>query len=701
MRERWVEPPGNSSMDLSTLTQQILSCLAETGGLRADELFRRLVSEGAFRDFDEELIARVLRSLGKSKLIEQAPDKTLILAPHGERVVHDLDFYSAFATGLEFSVRHEGRLIGTLPALLLPQEGDHLLLGGRRWQVEAIDVKRVEILVRPAHGKKPPRFLGGGGHVHERVRGKMREVLCCDTPFAYIDGTSSELLKEARHTARTAKLSSRCLLETANNTLLWFTWTGSKTQNTLRWIFECLGLTVTDHDVALEIPLSPQGLVAKLAPFSTDGLSAEDLAESTKIRELRKFDRFLDELLLVQSLAADHVDIEGASKLIGAALDEPSDSLQSEIASLVTTANEAIAHHHSTVDNLDRERKTLTQQVWRFLITDPLKDALASYDKTTTELQKAIQNLETQLRQKEAEFATKQNEIRKLERDTTSIQPTVDGINSLLRSFGFNGFSLAQADNKRCYKLVRSDGQDAKDTLSEGERTFITFLYFYHLLRGSASETGVTYDRVVVFDDPVSSLDSDILFIVSTLIRKVCDDVRCDSSTIKQVFVLTHNVYFHKEVTFNRIRRGGILSEESFWTVRKLNGQSLVEKHACNPVKSSYELLWLEVREAKVGSMSIQNSLRRILETYFKILGGIDLDRIHERFDGNEKLACRALLSWVNDGSHSAHDDLYSSVDETTVALYLDVFRNIFETEGHIEHYKMMMQGPSALPAVP
>jgi ATP-dependent Lhr-like helicase len=322
MRERWVEPPGNSSMDLSTLTQQILSCLAETGGSRADQLFRRLAGEGAFRDFDTELFAQVLRSLGKSKLIEQAPDKTLILAPDGERVVHDLDFYSAFATGLEFSVRHDGRLIGTLPALLLPQEGDHLLLGGKRWQVEAIDVKRVEILVRPAHGKKPPRFLGGGGHVHERVRKKMREILCSDTPFAYIDGTSAELLEEARHTARTARLDSRCLLETANNTVLWFTWTGSKTQNTLRWIFESQGLTVTDHDVALEIPLSPQELVAKLAPLSADGLAAEDLAESTKIRELRKFDRFLDESLLVQSLAADHVDIEGANKLMTTALDE-------------------------------------------------------------------------------------------------------------------------------------------------------------------------------------------------------------------------------------------------------------------------------------------------------------------------------------------------------------------------------------------
>ena len=88
--------------------------------------------------------------------------------------------------------------------------------------------------------------------------------------------------------------------------------------------------------------------------------------------------------------------------------------------------------------------------------------------------------------------------------------------------------------------------------------------------------------------------------------------------------------------------------------------------------------------------------MRDSIETYFKMLGGIDLDKIHDRFDGSEKLACRALLSWVNDGSHSAHDDLYVSVDEATIDLYLEVFRKIFDHQGHIQHYNMMMAGPTA-----
>jgi len=118
---------------------------------------------------------------------------------------------------------------------------------------------------------------------------------------------------------------------------------------------------------------------------------------------------------------------------------------------------------------------------------------------------------------------------------------------------------------------------------------------------------------------------------------------------------------------------------------------SKVEKHNTNPIKTSYELLWAEVRKPDRSNLTIQNTLRRILESYFKILGGIDPDKICAMFDGKEKLVCRSLFSWVNDGSHNAYDDLYVSVDDTTVDTFLKVFRAVFDKSGHIAHYKMMM----------
>jgi hypothetical protein len=59
--------------------------------------------------------------------------------------------------------------------------------------------------------------------------------------------------------------------------------------------------------------------------------------------------------------------------------------------------------------------------------------------------------------------------------------------------------------------------------------------------------------------------------------------------------------------------------------------------------------------------------------------------------DGKEKLICKSLFSWVNDGSHFAHEDVYFSVDELTIDAYLKVFRGIFERSNHDQHFKMMM----------
>ena len=129
----------------------------------------------------------------------------------------------------------------------------------------------------------------------------------------------------------------------------------------------------------------------------------------------------------------------------------------------------------------------------------------------------------------------KAGEIRELEKQTTSVQPTIDAINALLLSCGFQGFSLAKTASGTSCKLIRSDGSDAKATLSEGEKTFVIFLYFYHLLKGSVSDSGMTTDRVVVFDDPVSSLDSDILFIVGSIIKGLFDEVRLGTGHIKQI----------------------------------------------------------------------------------------------------------------------------------------------------------------------
>lgn len=358
---------------------------------------------------------------------------------------------------------------------------------------------------------------------------------------------------------------------------------------------------------------------------------------------------------------------------------------------LIATANTLTTEHNNMVVNLSSERNTLIAQVWRYVLEE-LKVDLAKYKTEREGLEKAVKALTDQVELAVTDKTKKIIEVKQLEKQTTSVEPTIDAINTLLTSFGFQGFMLAKAAGGTSYKLVRSDGSDAKKTLSEGEKTFVTFLYFYHLLKGSESDSGMTANRVVVFDDPVSSLDSEVLFIVGSLIRELFEEIRAKTGHIKQIFVLTHNVYFHKEITFSTKRRNNVaMKEETFWIVKKNGNVSTLANYKYNPIHTSYELLWSEVRKPSASTLTIQNTLRRILDNYFRYFGGVDPKELCRNFSGKEKALCNSLLSWVNDGSHYAQDDLYVSTDDTTVDTYLDIFRAIFEKSGHLPHYKMMM----------
>lgn len=416
---------------------------------------------------------------------------------------------------------------------------------------------------------------------------------------------------------------------------------------------------------------------------------ASSIASPSKFLDVEKFKA--EKELLDARIALNNQRLAGKKKEASRVVElESLSNVFAAIKALIDAANTQVAVHNKMVANLASEQKTLTAQVWKFVLEE-LKADLTAFKTTKEGLDKAILAMTTQITNATTDKAKKAAEIRELEKQTTSIQPTIDGINSLLSSFGFQGFKLAKAASGTSYKLVRSDGSDAKATLSEGEKTFVTFLYFYHLLKGSDSDSGMTTDRIVVFDDPVSSLDSDILFIVSSLIKGLFDEVRSGTGHIKQIFVLTHNVYFHKEVTYNPKRKDVAMNEESFWIVRKPGLASKVEKYPTNPIKTSYELLWAEVRKPERSNLAIQNTLRRILENYFKILGGIDFDQLCALFYGKEKIICKSLCSWVNDGSHYAHDDLYVAIDDSMVDTYLTVFRAVFDKSGHSSHYKMMM----------
>ena len=373
-----------------------------------------------------------------------------------------------------------------------------------------------------------------------------------------------------------------------------------------------------------------------------------------------------------------------------------SESISATIELLLEDAAKAIKKVNSLVLNLNAEKIRLSKEIWNHFVHD-FGESLIQFTTLKDDITKAISSLGLRIQDTEKKGDSIKAEISEIERTIISIQPAVDDINGILSAFGFDGFKLiTNGSNKSRYRVVRQNGSNATSTLSEGEKSFIVFLYFYQLIQGSFEEKGTTTNRILVFDDPVSSLDSDVLFIVGSLIKKVLSEVKSRNGQIKQVFILTHNIFFHREVSYVRDRsNSSCLPHERFWIVRKISNQSQITLYQQNPIRTSYELLWAEVTDQSRSKVTIQNTLRRIIESYLTIFGGMDRDTIVGMFEGADKQICKSLFSWMNEGSHSMHDDLHISADASSVERYLVIFKQIFEKTHQIGHYNMMTHNAS------
>lgn len=338
------------------------------------------------------------------------------------------------------------------------------------------------------------------------------------------------------------------------------------------------------------------------------------------------------------------------------------------ISDLIVNANTEITKHNDIVANFATEKTSLIQSIWKYIIEE-FKTDIVKFNAENNGLQTGNTALQSQLTAKLKEYSDLDIEIKNLSKNVTSIQPTINEINRLLKSYGFLSFEIVPSSEDGFYQIQREDGTIAEATLSEGEITFITFLYYLQLAKGGSSEETVNDERILVIDDPISSLDSNVLFVVSTLIKDIIKSIKSETGNIKQIILLTHNVYFHKEVSFID-GRTKFCAKTNFWILRKNEKFTNIQFFNMeNPIKSSYELLWQELKNENVkSSITIQNIMRRIIENYFKLFGKYGDDDLIQKFTTKEEQEiCSSLISWINDGSHSINDDLFVELQDRTI----------------------------------
>ena len=331
--------------------------------------------------------------------------------------------------------------------------------------------------------------------------------------------------------------------------------------------------------------------------------------------------------------------------------------------------------------------KQLQDDVWKYLagacrgevrfhekIIQNLNDDLAYWTKEDKRAMRDYKKVIAQIDGRESEL--------------TSVLPAIDRINRMLEQSHFTGFSIQPSPAyPNYYQIQREDGSFVNDTLSEGEANFIAFLYYYQLVMGNNLDYDFGTRRVLVIDDPMSSLDSEVMLLLGTMVREIA------GQGIEQMFVLTHNVEFLKQVA-PRQRRNDV----HYWRLVKDAGISkALDCGHDKPVRSGYELLWEELREErdKLDSTRLQNLMRSIIETYFVKFGDYNKRKLFEgcyMATPDDRTATQAFCKWLDDGSHGPIDDLYAADPLMTNRHYMEEFKRFFALMEQGEHYSMMMR---------
>jgi len=310
---RWCEPSGTGRLHLSTLVQQLLSLIAQFGGVTAGRAWSILSKAFAV---EQSMFVHVLRSLGSRQIIRQEPDGTLLLDEAGERIVNHYSFYAAFATAEEYRIVAAGKTLGTLPIDRPLEENSALIFAGRRWRVVAVDEQRKVIEVRPAPRGRIPSFSGERGDVHDRIRQEMRAVYLGTAMPPYLDATARDLLTEARAHFSQHGLECRNIVPAGAETVV-FTWMGDRTNDTLAIWLKYLGHIAQNEGASVRVFAAEPDTMAALRQIASDLIpDPVALAAPVKNKLSEKYDWLLDEPLMNAEYASRKLDVNGTRALV-------------------------------------------------------------------------------------------------------------------------------------------------------------------------------------------------------------------------------------------------------------------------------------------------------------------------------------------------------------------------------------------------
>lgn len=346
---------------------------------------------------------------------------------------------------------------------------------------------------------------------------------------------------------------------------------------------------------------------------------------------------------------------------------------------LNTIINE-IKTHNEKVNNKQETRNQIVKDFWEITRWD-YNQTIENYNVQKVKLEKEKSDIETKISELNKSIEEQGTMIKEAQKEMVNIQVAVDAINSELIFFGLDGFSIVPAGDKS-YKLQRPNEDIAKfETLSEGEKTVISFLYFLELCKGKENNDEVVTEKIVVIDDPISSLSHMYVFNVAQLIRK-----NFFNDDYKQVFILTHNLYFFHELLHKQKDANAKLfrlCRSDFSQLSEMNRKDIQNEY------QSYWQILKDYDEGKATEVILANAMRNILERFFGFIEKNDFNELTKELEKEEKN--NFFIRYINKESHSDPINISDS-KEINPQIFKEAFRKIFEDSGYEAHYNQMIK---------
>lgn len=363
---------------------------------------------------------------------------------------------------------------------------------------------------------------------------------------------------------------------------------------------------------------------------------------------------------------------------------QPTNEIIESINSIIENANNEITLYNQRIADIKGSKSKIRDSFW-CLMRKEYNSVIELYAANEKAYEQSVKNAQEELQTKISEINTNIALIEENRKKTVNIDEAVENIKNGLIDIGITDFTIEKySEEEALYRLKREDSdEDVFKTLSEGEKMVISFLYFIELCKGESTAEKASNKKIVVIDDPISSLSHIYVFNIGRLIHN--EFLR--TKKYDQLFILTHSLYFFYELTNTNHKERK--ETQKLFRICKNTESSYFEDMKYEDIQNDYQAYWHIIKDEKQAPALIANCMRNVMEYFFNFVEKQDFAQVFQRSELQEN-RYMAFNRYMNRESHSKGQNIFD-IKEFNYDSFREAFKKVFETEGYIEHYNKMI----------